>query len=300
MRKRHALFVAFHLPPEASSSGVLRTLKYIRYLDDLGWRVTVISPRVTAYGVTDPSLTSQLPASCRVIRTRFLNTKRHLSIFGRYLALLAVPDTWIGWLPWGAAAGLRVHRSDPFDLVYSTSPHATAHLIAARVAGRSGKPWVADFRDPWYEDIPETGAPSGPVFRGIDRRMEQGVISRASRVVTSTVSLRDTFRTRYPQEAGSKFMAILNGYDEADFAALPAAPPPGERLTFVHAGMINAEFRDPRPLFVAVRQCIDQGLIRANEVRILFLGGGPYAEAPEVRSCIAAMALAAAVEFAPR
>ena len=33
---QHALSVAFHYPPEASSSGVLRTLKYSRFypLDD--------------------------------------------------------------------------------------------------------------------------------------------------------------------------------------------------------------------------------------------------------------------------
>jgi len=29
---KHALFVAYHYPPESSSSGVLRTLKYTRYL----------------------------------------------------------------------------------------------------------------------------------------------------------------------------------------------------------------------------------------------------------------------------
>ena len=201
MRKRHALFVAFHVPPEASSSGVLRTLKYIRYLDELGWRVTVVSPRVGAYAVTDPALERQFPDSCRVIRTPFLNTKRHLSLLGRYPALLAVPDSWIGWLPWGVAAGRRLADSDPFDLVYSTSPYATSHLIAWRIARHARRPWVTDFRDPWYEDIPEPGAPSGPVFRGIDRRLERTVIANCQRVVTSTVSLRDTFRARYPREA---------------------------------------------------------------------------------------------------
>src|ERR1700676_2428424 len=121
MSQRHALFVAFHVPPEASSSGVLRTLKYIRYLDDLGWRVTVISPKVEAYSITDRALERQFPASCRIIRTAFVNTKRSLSLLGRYPALLAVPDVWIGWLPWGIAAGGRVANADPFDIVYSTS-----------------------------------------------------------------------------------------------------------------------------------------------------------------------------------
>ena len=31
---KHVLFVAFHYPPESSSSGVLRTAKFARYLGD--------------------------------------------------------------------------------------------------------------------------------------------------------------------------------------------------------------------------------------------------------------------------
>lgn len=300
MRKRHALFVAFHVPPEASSSGVLRTLKFIRYLDELGWRVTVISPHVDAYAVTDPALMTQFPATCRIIRTRFLNTKRHLSVLKRYPALLAVPDTWVGWLPWGIAAGRRVAASDPFDLVYSTSPHATSHLIAWRIARHARRPWVTDFRDPWYEDIPEPGAPSGPVFRSVDRWLERQVIEQCQRAVTSTVSLRDAFRMRYPREASDKFVAIPNGYDEADFIALPDAAPAGTRLTIVHAGTINAEFRDPRPFFAAIRRCVDDGLIGSDDLRILFLGGGPFAAAPEVLATVARLGLQHTVEFLPR
>lgn len=300
MRQRHALFVAFHVPPEASSSGVLRTLKYIRYLDELDWRVTVVSPRVDAYTVTDEALVSQLPASCRVVRTPFLNTKRHLAVMGRYLALLAVPDTWIGWLPWGVAAGRRIAAEDPFELVYSTSPHATAHLIAQRIARHARRPWVSDFRDPWYEDIPEPGAPAGPVFRGIDRRLERSVIVGCQRVVTSTVSLRDSFRARYPGEVPDKFVAILNGYDEADFASLPAAPPAGPRLTILHAGTINAEFRDPRPFFSALRSCIDAGLLTADELCVRFLGGGEFADDRALRDSVEQSGLARAVELLPR
>lgn len=300
MRQRHALFVAFHVPPEASSSGVLRTLKYIRYLEESNWRVTVVCPDTSAYAVTDPSLVRQLPDSCRVVRTPFLNTKRHLSVFGLYPVLLAVPDTWIGWLPWGIAAGKRVAREDPIDLVYSTSPHATAHLIASSVATNAARPWVTDFRDPWFEEIPEPGAPSGPLFRGIDRRLERRVIMRCQCVTTSTLSLRDTFRERYPDVPPGKFVAILNGYDEADFSALPTVSAPGNRLTLVHAGVINGEFRDPRPLFVALRECIDRGEVRADELRVRFLGGGAFADSSEVRSGVEATGLAASVEFLPR
>src|SRR4051794_12630525 len=77
---RHALFVSFHYPPDASSSGVLRTLKYTRYLADQGWRATVLCPDVTAYDVTDEALMRQVPPAVRIMRTRYWNTKRHLSV----------------------------------------------------------------------------------------------------------------------------------------------------------------------------------------------------------------------------
>jgi len=79
---QHALFVAYHYPPEASSSGVLRTLKYTRHLGDHGWRITVVAPERDAYGIVDPQLERQIPQSVRVVRTRWLNTKRHLAIRG--------------------------------------------------------------------------------------------------------------------------------------------------------------------------------------------------------------------------
>ena len=130
---KHALVVAFHFPPEANSSGVLRTLKFTRYLPERGWRITVLTLRRDAYEVTDPSLEEQIPKSVKVVRTCYIDTKRHFSIWGRYPAILAVPDRWIGWMPWAIKAGKRILRDEQIDLIYSTSPLATAHLIGSRL-----------------------------------------------------------------------------------------------------------------------------------------------------------------------
>lgn len=295
---KHALFVAFHYPPEASSSGVLRTLKYTRYLAENGWRVTVLTLNRDAYEITDAKLEEQIPSGVRVVRTPFLNTKRHLSIKGRYLALMAVPDSWIGWYPWAVAAGRRIIAEDPVDLVYSTSPHATAHLIARSLARHAHKPWVMDFRDPWFEEPPEPGTPA--IVHYFARRLERSTIAAASRVVASTPQLRDLLSQRYPECAG-KISAILNGYDEADFAALPEAPKTAsEVFTLVHAGNINAEFRDPRPLFLALRRAADRGELDASKIRLRFIGGGVYADSNEIKQCLNATRLAANVTFVPR
>lgn len=298
-RLRHALFVVFHYPPEASSSGVLRALKFSRYLEEYGWRVTVLAPARDAYEVTDEKLEAQVPASVQVVRTRYLNTRKHLSIRGLYPAILAVPDAWIGWYPWAVAAGRRILGGDPVDLVFSTSPHPTAHLIARTLARRANVPHVVDFRDPWYEDPPEPRTPA--VVAWFAPRLERMVVESAAHVVTSTTQLSDLLRTRYADDGPAKFTAILNGYDEADFAALPArGTSSAGRLVVVHAGNINAQFRDPCPLLEAIARAREQGELDTARMLLRFIGGGSYADSDRMRKCVEETRLAGSVEFLPR
>ena len=298
---KHALFVAFYYPPDASSSGVLRTLKYTRYLADHGWRVTVLSPNITAYDAIDEGMMKQIPDSVRVIRTRYWNTKRHLALRGRYAALMALPDIWIGWLPWALGAGKRIGRQDPIDVIYSTSPPSTAHLVAWRLADRLKRPWVADFRDPWIEEPPEPGAPNGILYRTLDRWLERKVVERCSHLITTTSDLRKTLATRYPGLPPDKSTTIPNGYDEADFDGLPLGTQLKDGfLRIVHAGLLNPHFRDPAPLFRALRAAADSGRLDPSRIRLRFLGGGPYADSSELKAAVADARLTDSVEFVPR
>jgi glycosyltransferase involved in cell wall biosynthesis len=276
-------------------------LKYTRYLAEFGWRVSVIAPDASAYDVCDPSLNEQIPPFTRVVSTRYVNTKRQLSLRGRYPALLALPDVWIGWLPWAVSAGRRLISEDPIDLVYSTSPHATAHLIARRLAAVSGKPWVTDFRDPWVEEPPEPGTPNGPIFRTVNRWLERKVVQQCDAVIASTTHLRDLLRARYPEQPVAKIRAILNGYDEADFVVMEMGTAErSPRLRIVHAGSINAEFRDPRPLLEALSRLIRDGRLHSDECELRFVGGGPHADAAELKAAIRAAGLSASILFLPR
>lgn len=300
-RLRHALFIAFHYPPEASSSGVLRTLKYSRFLPEFGWRVSVVAPDADAYDVRDPGLEAQIPSDVAVVRTRFVNMKRLLSYRGIYPGFVALPDVWIGWWPWAVRAARQLVADDPIDVIYSTSPHATAHLIARHIAKNTGKPWVADFRDPWIEDPPEPGTPNGPVYRTINRWLERDVVRRSAAVVASTAHLRDLLRERYREEPRDKFHFIANGYDEGDFSGLPPRTNRlSTRLCIVHAGSINADFRDPRPVFASLARLIAAGHLRVGECEVRFIGPGNYGESADVTSAIAAAGLAKSVTFVAR
>ena len=113
-------------------------------------------------------------------------------------------------------------RTDPVDLVYSTSPHATAHLVALALVRSARVPWVTDFRDPWYEEPPEPGTLR--VVHWAGRHLERRVIRRAARVVASTEQLRDALATRYriPAISYPPLFAELGGLISygVDFAEL--------------------------------------------------------------------------------
>jgi glycosyltransferase involved in cell wall biosynthesis len=158
---------------------------------------------------------------------------------------------------------------------------------------------VTDFRDPWYEDPPEPGTPR--VVHRAARRLERLVVRRSALVIGSTRRLRDALAARYPDERRDKFVAIPNGFDEADFAALPPGQPSSEdEMLVVHAGNVNAEFRDPCPVFEAVCEAAAAGDIDPGRLRFRFLGGGPYGESAEVARAVTAAGLAERVEFLPR
>ncbi|MBN4079339.1 glycosyltransferase family 4 protein [Beggiatoa alba] len=296
---KHALFVAFHYPPEANSSGVLRTLKFSRYLSDFGWRVTVLTINIGAYEVIDETLVEQIPKNVRVVRTNYIDTKRHLSIAGIYPAILAVPDRWVGWLPWAVSAGKRILSEEKIDLIYSTSPLGTSHLISTKLSKFSGLPLVIDFRDPWYEDTREVGMPWVNYY--FAPKLELKVIKQASKIVTSTKQLRDLLVDRYPLKAEENFTCILNGYDEEDFKDLPTVNNKStDRLVFIHAGGINPEFRDPIPLFRVICELANTGDLELENICIRFLGPGDFAHSKIMKKAVKDLKLENVVEFLPR
>ena len=71
-------------------------------------------------------------------------------------------------------------------------------------------------------------------------------------------------------------------------------------MLVVHAGTLNAEFRDPRPVFAAVREAAAAGELDPGRLRFRFLGGGGYGESADVAVAVANAGLTGRVEFLAR
>lgn len=290
---RRALMVAFHFPPQAGSSGMLRTLNFAKYLPPLGWDTSVLAATPRAFEQQRNDLVDSIPARTRVVRATALDASRHLSWRGKYPRLLALPDRWSSWVLPAVWTGLREIRETRPDLIWSTYPIATAHLIGGALSRLSGLPWVADFRDPMIN----RDYPSDPLQRKVWQWLEARVLRQASACVFTTASAAQTYAGRYPEQA-AKCHVIENGYDEEAFAAtLPnrEGVPEGRQL-WLHSGLIYPRDRDPSTFFSAVRSLIDDGTLRSQELCIRFRA--PQ-HGDEVLVCAREQGLSDCVEVAP-
>lgn len=272
---KNVLIVAYHFPPQAGSSGYLRSLKFCRYLPEFGWQPSVLTVHPRAYEQTNSTQLAEIPASVRVRRAFALDTQRHLSFRGRYLRALALPDRWVTWCLGAIPAGLQLLRKQKCDLILSTFPIASAILIGWILHRLTGKPWIVDLRD----SMTEPGYPRDPHTWRAYRWLEKRAVRDASRLIFTANSAVKMYLERYPALPPNRCSLILNGYDEDDFRDLAPGPPvSGPPIRLVHMGLLYPIERDPKPFFRAVSQLQKDGKLDAARVRIELRASGHDAD----------------------
>jgi glycosyltransferase involved in cell wall biosynthesis len=277
---------------------MLRTLNFAKYLPASGWRATVLTAGAAAYERISMDLMPEVPPACAVLRAPALDAARHLAVRGKYLGATAVPDRWVSWLPGAWWRGMGECRraafaGQPYTVVWSTFPIATAHLVGGLVARAVGLPWVADFRDP----MTAPGYPSGWLRRRATQWVERYALGHAQACVFTTDAAAQSYAARYPQAAG-RLHVVENGYDEEAFRALePQRPGVGEDvILLLHSGAIYPGDRDPSSLFKAVGQLLDAGQLARPGLCLRFRASG---HDDYVRDAARAHGLEDVVDLAP-
>ncbi len=267
------LMIAYHYPPFSGSSGIQRTLRFSQDLPAFNWQPSVLSAHPRAFERASDDLLNDVPAGVDVQRAFALDASRHLAVFNRYPGWIARPDRWITWLFGALVTGFRMIRHHRPNVIWSTYPIATAHLIGYWLSRLSGIPWVADFRDP----MAHVGYPPDKATWDSYLSVEQKVFAKARRMVFTTPGAARLYAQRYATQA-NRIRIIENGYDEASFTdfALPTSQPalnPG-KFTLLHSGIVYPEWRNPEQLFAALRRLIDSGVVEPNLIRVRFRACG--------------------------
>ena len=293
---KRVLLIAYDWPP-AGGPNIQRNVKFCKYLPRFGWEPIVLTVRGGEYLATDNSFGVEIPDCVRVVRTpvlephkwykRLTGMKRDEPLpqgaltedavgwkkrFAFWIhANLFLPDPRIGWLPFALRRARDLFRSGGFDLVMSSGPPHTTHLIARRVARWSGVPWVADFRDPWTKVYYLTGSSRTTCAHHWDKHLERIVLRDADRVIAVTKGMiEDDFRAKVPSD--SKYIQITNGFDEADFRNYYRSVKPDPSICrIVYTGMVS-DAQIPVNLLHTIRKLADRKLISPDRFSLSFVG----------------------------
>lgn len=323
MNNHKKMLLISYLFPPIGGGGVPRPLKMAKYLANLGWEVHVLTVDSSYHATKDDSLLKQLPPNVIVHRARewnLLNGVRRftrkmseenvtstgeiqrpglskkivvkiLTILRRVKNTLMIPDDNIGWLPSARKLGIRVVREHRIPMMFSTSGPNTSHLVARSIKRKTGIHWIADFRDPWTQNMHRTEI---PWREALEEELERSVMREADGITTVTHGFADNFLLKFSKEI-NKLQVIHNGFDPEDYLDIEEGKE-DHLFVLIYTGIFYKQ-RNPRLLFQGVKELIDEGKVDPSHIKLRFAGVFDYPGYSDNWDCVKDLHLENIVEI---
>ena len=290
MAKR-VLILTYYWPP-GGGAGVQRWLKFVKYLPEFGWEPVVYAPENPEYMAIDRSLEKDIPNGIEIIKThvwepydlykKLVGMKKGENINAAFVSEtkkpkhtenLAVwvrgnffiPDARKFWIRPSIKHLTKYLQENPVDMVVSTGPPHSMHLIAMGLQKTFEIPWIADFRDPWtrisyYSDL--------KLSHSADRKhkmLEKRVLKKADKVIVVSEGMRKDFQEIHSRD----YEVIHNGYDADDVPA--GLITPDKKFTIAHIGVL-AKSRNPELLWKVLEEMCRENETFRNDLQIKLVG----------------------------
>lgn len=286
---KKALIITYYWPP-SGGVGVQRWLKFVKYLRDYGWEPVVYTPENPESHFDDESLFADIPEGIMVIKStiwepyniyRFLTGSRGKKMGigfasqGKKKGLihsllvwlrgnLLIPDARRFWVKPSVKLLAKYISANPVDVIITTGPPQSMHLIGKKLSVKTGIPWVADFRDPWTKIYFYKELKLGRIAHRINQNLEKKIVSTADAVIVVSEQMKREFLPLDPK----RIAVVTNGFDEAD---LPNGVKFSEKFTLSHVGTISPS-SNPVALWSALSKLCSQDSSFKNDLRIRLAG----------------------------
>ncbi|MDX1445860.1 glycosyltransferase [Lishizhenia sp.] len=289
-RRPRVLILTYYWPP-SGGAGVQRWLKFVKHLPDLGYDPVVYTVEDGEYPSEDYGLFKDVPEGLEIIKTpiwepydlykKFIGQKKEEKVNAGFISEnkkssklqdiavwlrgnLFIPDARKFWIKPSIKYLMNYLRSRPVDIVISSGPPHSMHLIAQELKHKLEIPWIADFRDPWtnidfYKDLKLSNWADKK-----HKRLEKGVLTKSDKVITVGPTLAKEL-----EALGAKDVKVItNGYDQDDFVTDPVTV--DEKISIVHIGSMNRD-RNPENLwkYLGKRVQTDAEFAKKLEVRLI-------------------------------
>ncbi|MBP9998808.1 MAG: glycosyltransferase [Bacteroidales bacterium] len=256
---KRVLVISYYWPP-TGGSGVQRWVKFVKYLPQMGWEPVVYTPENPEQLAVDESLLKDIPEGIEVLKTRIfepyeayrtltgkkkgggevnpLNAGRkslmqRLAVAAR--GNLFIPDPRIGWVRPSVRFLRKYLAEHPVDVIVTTGPPQSVHLIGRGLKRATGVRWIADFRDPWTDMFYFKHMGLSRWAERRHHRLEQSVLDEADAIISVTPLVQKDFQAK----TSTPVHMITNGFDRDDFPSLSYSP--GEKFSIVHTGLFAAD-----------------------------------------------------------
>ncbi len=288
---KKALIITYYWPP-SGGSGVQRWLKFSKYLRNFNWEPVIYTPENPEIPVEDSSLLKDIPEGITVlkkkiwepysfykrflgqkgenrIQTGFLTEKRKpkqkekISVWIR--GNLFIPDARKFWIRPSVKYLTTYLKSNPVDIIISTGPPHSMHLIARKLKKKLNIPWLADFRDPWtnidfYKDLKLTCWADKK-----HKKQEQLIIKEAD----SLIVVGNTLKKEYQNMGANNVSVITNGYDQDDYIDDDICL--DKKFSIMHAGTITFS-RNPTEFWPVLFELVNEHPDFAEDLEIKLIG----------------------------
>jgi glycosyltransferase involved in cell wall biosynthesis len=246
--KKKITIVSFHFHP-SGSTGARRWSKFARKLADRGHDIRVLTVKYPSW---DPIqwINTRVHPNLSIIRIGAWYPLCALKIDRDYIGKIAdrilkntthLIDAAQWWNLSLEPALTKMHREDPIEnLIVTGSPFSCLYHCARFKQKHPAVQLILDYRDPWARNYSMKGFWRKVRFRK-GRRMEEFALNMADKVLFVSDGFKEEYSLMFPGYA-SKFHAIYNGFDKADYVDSFASDQKHDHIRMIYTGRLYDDF----------------------------------------------------------
>jgi len=284
---KRALVITYYWPP-AGGPGVQRWLKFVTYFKEFGIEPIVFIPDNPHYPLKDESIISEIPEGIKIIRfpikepygfakvfskkktnrvSSGIITNKKQSSLEKFLLWVRgnffIPDARIGWVKPSVSFLEDYLSKNKIDIIITSGPPHSLHLIGKSLKKKTGIKWLADFRDPWTKIHYHKSLRLNKRAQKKHLELESEVLTNADQVVVTSENTKKEFQkiTNKPIEV------ITNGYD----VSKKIIPNLDSQFTLVHIGSLLSN-RNPEILWKVLSEIKNENEEFSKDLSIKLMG----------------------------
>jgi len=281
---KKALIITYYWPP-AGGSGVQRWLKFVKYFRDFGIEPIVYTVENPNYPIVDESLAKDIPEGLEILKQpiwepnnlfAFFGKKKtesagfinpNPSLFGKILQYIRanyfIPDARKFWVKPSTKYLKKYLKLHKVDVVITTGPPHSMHLIGLNLKKELSIKWLADFRDPWTEIDYFHQLPLTKKAIKKHQFLEKEVLKNADAVLVVGKTMREKF-----SKFNSNAVTITNGFDgEISETSVEL----DTKFTVTHIGLMNAD-RNPKMLWEVLSEIASENKEFSTDIELKLIG----------------------------